>query len=57
MFWFEIGSGFEEPGGTPQPRITIVPHSGGQEQGVNHVIIILIIAYNIMMDDSFRLSD
>ena len=21
IFWFEIGSGFGEPGGTPQPRI------------------------------------
>ena len=30
IFWSEIGSGFEEPGGTPQPRIPrrLVPTPG-----------------------------
>ena len=53
IFWSEIRSGFGEPGGTPHREFPVVPPSGGQEQGVNHVII--IIAQNITLDDSFWL--
>ena len=37
----------------PHQEFPVVPSSGDQEQGVNHVII--IIAWNITLDDSFRL--
>ena len=41
IFWFEIGTGFGELGGTAPPRIHRSTPSGGQEQGVNNVIIII----------------
>ena len=47
IFWSEIGSGF------PHQEFPGVPRCGDQEQGVNHVII--IIACNKTLDDSFRL--
>ena len=53
MFWSAIRSGFGEPGTTPHQEFPVVPPFGDQEQGVNHVIIIM--SWNITLDDSFRL--
>ena len=53
IFWSAIRSGFGEPGTTPHQEFPVLPPSGDQEQGVNRVII--IIAWNITLDDSFRL--
>ena len=53
IFWNAIRSGVGEPGTTPHQEFPVVPPSGDKEQGVNHVII--IIAWNITLDDSFRL--
>ena len=41
FFWSEIGSGFGKLGGTPHQELLVVPPSGDQVQGVNHVIIII----------------
>ena len=53
MFWSAIRSGFGEPGTTPHQEFPVVTPFGDQEQGVNHVIIIM--SWNITLDDSFRL--
>ena len=49
IFWSAIRSGFGEPGTTPHQEFPVVPPSGDQEQGVNHVII--IIAWNITLPE------
>ena len=41
IFWSAIRSGFGEPGTNPHQEFLVVPPSGHQEQGVNHVIIII----------------
>jgi len=41
IFGFEIGSDLENRGAHPHQEFTEVPPSGGQGQGVNHVVIII----------------
>ena len=43
MFWFEIGSGFGEPGGTPPPRIPKSHHRF--EYNVGWFISVILLFY------------
>ena len=55
MTFFDLkwGQDLENWAEHPHQEFPGVPHSGGQERGVNHVII--IIALNKTLDDLFRL--